>query len=289
MFGTVKPAPVKYSRPGTVAEAVEAISTGDAGIKLLAGGQSLVPLLNFRLAQPSVLVDLNLVEGLSTIDTHDDQLVMGSMVRLADAESSERVKDGCPLLVSALHHVGHLQIRNRGTIGGSIAHADPAAELPALMVGLGGQVVAQSIGGRRVIEAADFFVGPFTTALRPDELIVEIRFPNAGGSNSAFVEFSLRRGDFALAGIGVALSFETDSGAVRSARFGALGVGPTPLRLNEAEEVVRGVALTQDVIRHAADAASREVDPLDDIHADAEYRRELLTDLVVRALQQVAA
>ena len=254
-------------------------------VQLLAGGQSLVPLLNFRLAHPALLVDLNRVDGLSHIREDDRWLTLGSMVRLAEAERSGIVASACPLLASALRHVGHLQIRNRGTVGGSIAHADPAAELPALMVGLGGQIVAQSVRGSRVIQGEDFYSGPFLTSLADDELITEIRLPKFPGSKTCFTEFSLRAGDFALAGVGVCVSFR--DGVVERARIGALGVGSTAVRLEETEESLLGMPLTDSIIRRAGAIAGGEVEPLEDIHADAHYRRELLDVLISRSLRQV--
>ncbi len=288
----MKPPLFSYIRPGTLKEAVEAIAATnetDEEVRILAGGQSLIPLLNFRLAYPTVLVDLNIVDELSLISTQDDWLVLGSMVRLRHAEISEEVIDACPLLIAALRHVGHLQIRNRGTIGGSIAHADPAAELPALVLCLGAQIVAVSTRGQRVIEAPDIFLGPFTTTLAADEMVTEIRFPKTTSSKTAFVEFSRRHGDFAIAGVGVAVAFEQDGKTVHEARFGALGVGSTPVRLTGAEEAIQGKELTDSIIKESAEIASLEVEPLDDIHADAEYRRELLANLVWRSLREVGA
>ena len=281
----MKPPRFSYERPGSVEEAVELIAEADPQVQLLAGGQSLIPLLNFRLAHPALLVDLNFLNQLSQITEDERWLVLGSMVRLREAEISEVVASACPLLAAALRHVGHLQIRNRGTVGGSIAHADPAAELPALTVGLGGQIVAQSVRGHRVIEALDFFLGPFLTALADDEVITEIRLPKFPGARTAFAEFSRRAGDFALAGVGVCISY--DHGSVTKARLGALGVGSTPVRLREAEEALLRRPLSDEAIKSAAIAAGREVEPLEDIHADSQYRRELLAVLLTRSLHKV--
>ena len=268
-------------------EAVGLLAEADPQVRLLAGGQSLVPLLNFRLAHPDLLIDLNRVDDLSHIREDDRWLVLGSMVRLVEAERSGVVASACPLLASALSHVGHLQIRNRGTVGGSIAHADPAAELPALMVGLGGQILVQSVRGSRVIQGEDFFSGPFLTSLADDELITGIRFPKFPDSKTCFTEFSLRAGDFALAGVGVCVSFR--DGVVALVRIGALGVGSTPVRLEETEESLLGRPLTDPVIGTAATIAGAEVEPLEDIHADGHYRRELLGFLISRSLRQVRA
>ena len=281
----MKPPRFGYARPNSVDEAADVIATGDPHVQLLAGGQSLIPLLNFRLAHPALLVDLNFLDQLTRITEDDGWLILGSMVRLRAAETSELVGSACPLLAAALRHVGHIQIRNRGTIGGSIAHADPAAELPALVVGLGGQIVVQSVRGSRVIEGTDFFLGPFLTSLADDELITEVRLPKSPGSRTSFGEFSLRAGDFALAGVGICMSF--DDGLVTRARMGALGVGPTPVRLEEAEESLIEKHLTDQVIETASALASSEVEPLEDIHADSQYRRELLGFLITRSLREV--
>ena len=281
----MKPPRFKYVRPNSVEEAVELIAGADPQVRLLAGGQSLVPLLNFRLAHPALLVDLNYVDHLTHIREDDRWLILGSMVRLRQAEISGIVESACPLLASALRHVGHLQIRNRGTVGGSIAHADPAAELPALIVGLGGQIVAQSVRGHRVIEGADFFLGPFHTCLADDELVTEIRLPKLQGWRTSFREYSLRAGDFALAGVGICLSYQ--SGVVINARMGALGVGSTPVRLEAVEEALLNRPLTDQIIKSAAAIASDEVEPLEDIHADSRYRRDLLGFLVTRSLCEV--
>lgn len=283
----MKPARFRYARPVSVEEAVRMIAEAGAYAQPLAGGQSLVPLLNFRLAHPALLVDLNFLDRLTHITEDDGWLLLGSMVRLRAAETSPIVASACPLLAAALSHVGHLQIRNRGTVGGSVAHADPAAELPALMVGLGGQIVVQSVRGRRVIEAADFFLDPFLTSLASDELVVELRLPKFPGDRTSFMEFSQRSGDFALAGVGVSISY--DRGYVTGARMGALGVGPTPVRLRQAEQVLAGSPLSDEVIENAAAVASREVEPLEDIHGDSTYRRELLAVLLSRSLKEVRA
>lgn len=283
----MKPPRFRYARPDSVEEALRLIADTDNYAQPLAGGQSLVPLLNFRLAHPALLVDLNFLDQLTHITETDGWLLLGSMVRLRAVETSQVVASACPLLVMALRHVGHLQIRNRGTVGGSIAHADPAAELPALIVGLGGQVVVRSVKGRRVIEAADFFQDPFRTSLASDELVVELRFPKYPGHRTAFAEFSRRAGDFALAGVGVSISY--DLGYVTGAHMGALGVGPTPVRLWEAEQVLVGRPLSDEVITNASAVASREVEPLEDIHGDSSYRRELLAVLLSRSLKEVRA
>lgn len=251
--------------------------------KLLAGGQSLIPLLNFRLARPSVVVDLGHVEGLDTITEEPGHIRIGAMVRQRQVELSHLVARACPLLVKALKHVGHVQIRNRGTVGGSNAHADPAAELPTVAVALDAEMEAIGPGGPRRIRARDFFEGPFMTSLRPDELLLAVRFPSTMGRRTAFVEIARRAGDFALAGVAAVLAGD---GTVDEVSLVALGVGPTATKLTTAEGAIRGRALDPDVLRRAANAAAGEVSPFDDVHADAEYRREALGALVSRALMR---
>ena len=277
----MKPPPFAYVRPRSVEEVLELLARHGDDAKVLAGGQSLIPLMNFRFARPGVLIDLARVEGLDAITEEEGRVRMGAMVLQRQAEGSSLVARTCPLVVKALRHVGHVQIRNRGTVGGSMAHADPAAELPSVAVALDAEFRTMGQDGQRVIAARDFFQGPFTTALQPDELLVDVAFPSTAGRRTAFAEIARRAGDFALAGVAAAL---TVHGTVREVSLAALGVGPAATRLSAAEEAVRGRPLEPDVLREAARAASREVSPFDDVHADAEYRREAVGVLVSRAL-----
>jgi CO/xanthine dehydrogenase FAD-binding subunit len=203
-------------------------------------------------------------------------------VRQRHLETSSLAARTCPLLIKALKHVGHVQIRNRGTLGGSLAYADPAAELPTVAVALDAEIEAIGPAGRRTIAAREFFDGPFTTVLRPDELLLGVAFPSTAGRRTAFVEISRRAGDFALAGVAAVLSGDT---TVTEISLAALGVGPSATRLMAAEDAVRGHALEAGILRDAATAAAREVSPFDDVHADAEYRREAVGVLVTRALE----
>jgi carbon-monoxide dehydrogenase medium subunit len=285
----VKPPPFLYARPQTLEEALDLLAQAGEDAKVLAGGQSLVPLLNFRLARPSVLVDLNWVGELTGLERGDGVLRVGAMVRQRAAELSPEADDACPLIGRALRHVGHLQNRNRGTVGGSIAHADPAAELPAVAVATGAEVVARSGRGERTIPAGEFFQGPFTTALAWDEILTEVRFPVTGGARVAFVELARRSGDFALGGVAAVVRLADGSPSVEEVSLAALGMGGEPRRLRGAEEAVRGREITDQVLREAAAAASREVDPFTDVHADAQYRRELAGVLLTRALREVKA
>ena len=253
--------------------------------RLLAGGQSLVPLLNLRLARPSVLIDLAAVDELARLERADGRLLLGPMTRQRAAETSADVAAACPLLVEAIRHIGHVQIRNRGTVGGSLAHADPAAELPAVAVALGAEMVVRSARGDRVVPAEEFFDGPFTTTLRPDELLVEVRLPVTEGRRTAFVELARRTGDFAIAGVAAVVRFQPGSTRVADAGLAALGVGPTPIRLRDAEATVLGSELDDGAVSAAAAAAMAAVTPVTDVHADSAYRRRLLGVLVSRALQ----
>jgi carbon-monoxide dehydrogenase medium subunit len=284
----VKPPPFLYTRPETLSEALAALADAGEDAKVLAGGQSLVPLLNFRLARPSVLVDLNWVQELATLERSNGTIRAGAMVRQRTAEQSPVVQEGCPLIVRGLKYVGHLQIRNRGTVGGSIAHADPAAELPAIALATGAEMEVRSVRGERTVPAAEFFQGPFTTALAPDEILTAVRFPVTEGARVGFLELARRSGDFALGGIAAVVRFEGDSGkTVSEASLVALGMGGEPRRLAGSEDALRGRELTEDVLRDAGSAASREVDPFTDVHADAEYRKELVGVLLTRVLREV--
>jgi aerobic carbon-monoxide dehydrogenase medium subunit len=272
-------------RPNSIEEALRALAELGDDAKVLAGGQSLVPLLNLRLARPSVLIDLCLLDEVRGIDTRGDPVVVGAMTRQSEVERERELRASCALLGQALALVGHVQIRNRGTVGGSIAHADPAAELPAVLVALDAEVVVRSSSTERVIPASEFFTGPFTTALDPHELLTRVRFPVLTGARTTFLELARRSGDFALAGVCAVNRAAPGSFDVA---LSAIGVGGSPVRLTDAEATVRGREPTDEVLREAAEAASQAVDPPTDVHADGRYRRELLGVLVRRALRAVA-
>jgi len=256
--------------------------------KLLAGGQSLLPLLNFRLARPTVMVDLSLVPELATVAHGEGVIRVGAMVRQRDVETSGLFAQECPLVPMAIRHIGHFQIRTRGTIGGSLAHADPAAELPAVALVLGAEFEIRSSQGARTVPAPEFFDGPFTTALGPQGVLTEVRFPTRT-ARVAFAELARRRGDFAMAGVAVALELEEDSRRVASVALAGLGLGPTALRLAVAESELLGKELEPVAIALAADAASSEVSPFTDLHADEDYRRHVAGVLTSRVLSEVAA
>lgn len=284
----MKPALFKYAKPRSLEAALECLAAYGDEAKVLAGGQSLLPIMNFRLARPAVLMDLSAVPGLADISVENGSVRVGSMVRQRDAELSERLQRVCPLIPRALKHVGHVQIRNRGTIGGSIAHADPAAELPAVVAALGAEVVALSLRGERRFRGSDFFAGPMSNVLDPDEIVVRIDFPNCEGMRSEFLEVARRGGDFAI--VGVAASASWDGAGKRLSRVGiaAMGVGGTPVRLGAVEQLLEGSPLDDGLIAQAADAAAATIDPPVDVHADSASRRQILRALVDRIIRRVA-
>lgn len=283
----MKPPPFAYAAPGTRAEALALLARHGYDAKVLAGGQSLVPALNFRLARPPVLVDINGIPGLDAIAERDGELSFGALVRHTDAERSALVARRCPPLAKAIGHIGHRTIRNRGTIGGSIAHADPAAELPLVMVALGGRVNAASVRGERWIAASDFFTGYLATALEPDELLVEARFPAlASGATWGFQEYSRRSGDFALAMACVTLT--RSGGKVTACSIGVAGGGPVPVRASGAERALIGTEAGTDACLAAASSAASGLEIDGDIHGSAAYRRSLVETVVRRALWTAA-
>ena len=280
--------PFEYACPTTVAEAVALLASHDGEAKPLAGGQSLVPMLAFRIASPALLVDLRKLAELRQIKIGQDGVSLGAMVRWRDILDDERLAKAHPLLVAAVEHVAHYQIRNRGTVGGSLAHADPAAELPGMVITCDAKIVAVGKSGTRTIDAASFFQGPLITALKPDEIISEIRFPAWQAKRRfGFEEFARRRGDFALAA--AMLFYDEDDGKAKNAHVGAIGVADRPLRLTAVEQVLNGNAVDEAVIAKAEAAASASVDPADDIHASGAYRKALVGVMVERALRRAAA
>jgi aerobic carbon-monoxide dehydrogenase medium subunit len=279
----MKPAPFDYVAPRSLDEALEALADGGSDAKLLAGGQSLIPLLNFRLARPSLLIDLNRVDELAYVSSRDQGIAIGAMTRQATIERDAQLRQTQPLLFEAIGWVGHPAIRSRGTIGGSLAHADPAAELPAVAVCLDAQLSVAGPRGRRTVSAADFFVGYLTTVLEPDEILVETWLPPLRPSTGqAWIEFARRHGDFALAGVAVSLSLERDQ--VCDARIVLTGVGGMPARAREAETLLVGGSVPERASA-AAEAARSAIDPDADIHASKEYRTHLAGVLTERAIR----
>ena len=280
--------PFEYACPTSISEAVALLAAHDGEAKPLAGGQSLVPMLAFRVAAPSLLVDLRKLEELRQIRITQDGVALGAMVRWRDILDDARLVTAHPLLVAAVEHVAHYQIRNRGTVGGSMAHADPAAEMPGIAVTCDAQIGVVGKAGSRVIAAGDFFQGPLMTALKADEIITEIRLPLWPAKRRfGFQEFARRRGDFALAA--AAVFYDDDNGMARDAHVGVIGVADKPLRLPSVEAVLNGQKITEAVIAKAEAAASAAVDPRDDIHASGAYRKALVGVMVERALKAAAA
>jgi carbon-monoxide dehydrogenase medium subunit len=288
----VYPARFNYCRPESLEEALELLKSGEDDTSVLAGGQSLVPALNLRLAQPRRVVDINRLRELDFIRADNGNVVVGALTRHKTLLASKTVQTSCPILVEAAKAIGHPQVRSLGTVGGSLAHADPAAELPCVALATGARFRARSAAGQREIAADAFFLGPLTTALRKDELLVEVAFPRlAAGSTWSFVELSRRPGDFALLGVAAVLSFDAGGRCV-SARLSFAGAGPTPMRSAAAEAALVGTALAEDDLRRAADAAAEDIDPPDDALASASYRRQMarvLVPRVVRAAHQRSA
>ena len=279
----------EYSCPEKLADAVALLATHGGEAKLLAGGQSLVPILAFRLAAPALIVDLRKLDELRRIDIAADDITLGAMVRWREILDNAELRSAHPLLAAAIEHVAHYQIRNRGTVGGSLAHADPAAELPCIAVTCEADIGVVGAGGARIIAAADFFRGPLTTALRPDELIRDMRLPRwPPRRRFGFAEFARRSGDFALAG--AAVFYDPDhEGKARSAHVGVIGAADRPVRLKSAEDALNGHAVDEETIAAVAAAASAAADPPDDIHASGAYRRAILGTMVERALKSAAA
>lgn len=281
----MKPAPFEYHRPESVEEALSLLAEHGYDAKLLAGGQSLVPAMNFRMAVPAVLIDLNRIAGLDGIAEVDGGLRIGAMVRQRAAERDPLVAARAALISETLPFVAHAQIRNRGTMGGSIAHADPAAEMPAVMLALDARFRLRGPNGERLVTAGEFFTGLFGTALEPDEMLTEIEIPAAPPrSGWAFDEVSRRHGDYALAGIAATVQVD-EAGRCTAARVALLSVGEGPVLAAEAAAALVGQVPDEAALRAAAEAASqRDVEPPGDIHASPEYRRQLVKVLVQRVL-----
>ncbi|MBW2244223.1 MAG: xanthine dehydrogenase family protein subunit M [Deltaproteobacteria bacterium] len=283
----MKPAPFEYVAPTTLGEVVSALQEYDGEAKLLAGGQSLMPLLNMRMARPGLLVDLGRVEDLDYIRESDGCLAIGAMTTKRTVEKSALVASRQPLLHAATVLIGHPQIRNRGTVGGSLAQADPAAEYPAMAVVLDATLRAVGPNGERTLQAEDFFVTYLTTGLEPDEVLIEVSVPvHDPRSGWSFQEITRRHGDFAMAGAAVTLGLD-GGGCCADPRIVLFGVGPTPVRLRAAEELVQGERPGDELFENAGRKVSEEIDePLSDVHASAEYRRHLAGVLTRRTLAE---
>ena len=289
----MKPPPFAYAAPATLEEAVGLLTEhAEVEPRVLAGGQSLIPLMNFRLAKPGYLVDLRNVAGLSGIRRDGDVLVIGAMTRLAEVERSPEVAVAAPLVTEAVGLVAHAPVRNSGTVGGSLAHADPAAELPAVALALDAELVAAGPGGTRVIPAAEFFTGPYSTALAADEILTEIRLPVWPGGH-AFTEFSRVHANFAVVAVAALVELDGDGDGdgdrIRRAVLALAGVAPTPVRATAAERALAGAPADADTIRAAADAAAASLSPAGDLHASPETRRGLARTYLRRGIELAVA
>ncbi len=284
----MKPSRFAYHDPATRDEALALLATYAEDAKVLAGGQSLLPLLNMRLAQPAHLIDINRIAGLAEIRERDDTLAIGALTRQRTVEHSELVRKRCPLLAAAVAFVGHPAIRSRGTVGGSLAHADPAAELPAVLLALGGSIHIAAHNSRRIVPAAEFFVDQLQTSLASDELVIEARFPIVPSRTGvAFVEVSRRHGGFALVGVAAQLTLHEDH-TIADAHLTLLGVAATPVSALEATTLLMGAQADDKIFTLAAEQASCGLDPAADLHASSEYRCHVARILVKRALQTAA-
>jgi CO/xanthine dehydrogenase FAD-binding subunit len=280
----LKPPRFAYHDPVTVDEALSLLAEHGDEAKVLAGGQSLVPLMNFRLARPEHLIDVNRLGALASITRRDGALRIGALTRQSALERSPLVRRHWPLLSEAMGYVAHPPIRNRGTVGGSVAHADAAAELPAVFCALDARFHVRSLGGARVLDAGELFVNHLTTSLAPDELLVEIEVPpTPPATGSAFVEFARRHGDFALGGAAVRVTTD-ESGSCSSAAISLLAAAPTPVRAEAAERQLEGVRVDAAAAAAAARTAAASVHPTGDVHGSTEYRRRVIQATVRRAV-----
>jgi carbon-monoxide dehydrogenase medium subunit len=273
----VIPATFDYVRAASAEEAIDLLVEHGDEAKLIAGGHSLLPLMKLRLAIPAVLIDVGRVRGLSYIEERGDEIAIGALARHHDLETSALLKQQVPLLAYTAHQVGDPQVRHRGTLGGTLAHGDPASDLPAAVLALGGTLVAQGPNGRREIAAADFFEGFLETALGADEMLVEIRVPKVAGAGWSFQKFNRRAQDWAIVGVAAVVNGSTG--------IALINMGSTPLRAAAVEEAVRSGASAAD----AAASADEGTDPPSDINASSEYRRHLATVLVRRALEEATS
>lgn len=287
----MKPPPFKYVSAESLEHTLEQMAEHGDAAKLLAGGQSLIPAMNFRVLEPSVLIDLNRIESLEYIESAEDgTLLIGAMTRQRDLEKSQAVELVSPLLHEAMPHIAHPQIRTRGTLGGSLAHADPAAELPVIVIAAGARIRATGPYGDRWIEAKDFFEGMFSTALRSDEVLVEVAFPpSTPGSGWSFEESSRRRGDYAMMGVAVQVELDGD-GVCKEARLIYLNAGDGPVVAEQSAAILIGETPGDEVFASAAvEAAEKEIDPMGNVHATIDFQRHLARVLTKRALEKAFA
>lgn len=282
----MKPCAFEYFAPNTVKEAVGLLEKYEDEAKILAGGQSLVPIMNFRLGRPEVLIDINKIQGLDHIKEEGEALLIGALTRERDLELSPLVQERCPILAEAVSFIGHIPIRNRGTIGGSLVHADPSSELPTVICCLDGEMKVVGPSGERTLEVEEFFLTYLTTSLEPSEILVEVKIPTVPQDTGwSFVELSRRTGDFAIVGVATLLFME-DGGVCKEARIALGGVAPTPIRAEEAEEVLAGQKITDALIEKAGEGAAEATETEPDYHASAEYRKEMARVFVQKGLHE---
>jgi carbon-monoxide dehydrogenase medium subunit len=279
----VKPAPFQYIRPSSIDEALAALAGYREDAKVLAGGQSLIALMNLRLVKPAVVVDINRLSDIAYVRHENGTLAVGALTRQSAVEASDVIARQCPLMAEAIRFVAHRPIRNRGTVGGNLAHADPTSELPAVAVALDATFVARSTGGQRTISANDFFVAPLSSALASNELLIEVLIPVwPEGQGWSFMEVSPRAGDYAL--VGVAATLTLQNGVCQAARLVYSGVGPRPTRVTAAEQTLLGRPANEATFRGAGEVAAGQLDVSSDFHATGDYRRDLVRVLTRRAL-----
>lgn len=283
----MKPAAFEYLAPDSLEAALESKSEHGEDAKLLAGGQSIVPAMNFRVTQPKLLLDLNKINELSYIRKENGSLRIGAMTRQSEVETSSLVASKSPLIAETMPHIAHPQIRNRGTFGGNLAHADPASELPVVAAALNARFLAKSSDGERWIDAKDFFLGFFTISLNPEEILTEIEIPDLPPNTGwSFMEITRRKGDYAMAGVAVLITLEKDM-KCKKARLVYLNVGDGPIEAKMAAETLSGEMITEDSIHLVAkSAANEEIDPFGNVHATPEYQRHLTRILTQRALKK---
>lgn len=277
------PAAFEYTAPSSLEDALELLVQNGDEAKLLAGGHSLLPLMKLRLAMPGLLVDLGRLDGLRSIQDGDGYLRVGAMATHYAAESSDLVRRRAPLLTETAGMVGDMQVRNRGTVGGSAAHADPAGDLPAVMVALDATVVARGPSGERLIPASNFFTDIWTTALEPEEIVTEIRFPHYDGQAQHYEKFRQRAADWAI--VGVAVNITRTDGTVKDARVVLTNVGSRPTRATGVEEALKGAEVSAETIRAAAEHAAEGLEPPGELKASPDYKRHLAQVLTRRALE----
>ncbi len=284
----MKPPPFEYKRAETLDDAIATLAEAGDEAKLLAGGQSLIAMMNLRLVRPTMLIDLNRIGDLDYIRRNNGTVEIGAMTRQTTLENSAEIRTALPLMTAALPHVAHKPIRNRGTIGGSLAHNDPTAELPAVAIACGATMITRSASGERSIAAADFFTGYLETALADDEILTAIHIPaSAPGTGYSFMEISPRKGDYAL--VGVAALLTVKDGNCADVRIVCMGAGDRAMRMESAENSLNGQAPSNDAFRAAAEAAAKSADPSADFHASADYRRDLIRNLTQRALAEASS